>query len=183
MLTNERGLADSKPVGGFDFVLPRQARPEGCTAGDPKVSSVISAGALISAADLYFQYCHNQPYSLFHEESFRQRLASQEPPVYLRLAFLATASRFSHLGHVHRATGVLSMYADQAWALVVKHSAVATDCADALYIAQTIHLLCVIDYSGRVYRGLLTPSFYHHANFVKTENARPPGSSLGLLFG
>ncbi|UPK95802.1 hypothetical protein LCI18_006737 [Fusarium solani-melongenae] len=124
-----------------------QARPERCTPGDPKVSSVISAGALISAADLYFQYCHNQPYSLFHEESFRQRLASQELPVYLRLAFLATASRFSHLGHAHRATGVLSMYADQAWALVVKHSAVATDCADALYIAQTIHLLCVIDYS------------------------------------
>ncbi|KAH6961816.1 fungal-specific transcription factor domain-containing protein [Ilyonectria sp. MPI-CAGE-AT-0026] len=148
LLTSERG-PDNRKRGrdGSDHVLPHRGKPGPANAGDPEELSVASTRALLSAADLYFRYCHNQPYSLFHEENFRHRLASHTLPVYLRLAFLATANRFSHLGHVHRTTGALSTYADEAWALVVKHSTSATEQAEALLIAQTIHLLCVIDYS------------------------------------
>ncbi|KAF5682495.1 transcriptional regulatory [Fusarium circinatum] len=71
---------------------------------------------LSTAADLYFQYCHNQPYSLFHEETFRHRLT-------------------------------IAACADQAWELTIKRSTANIDSAESLMITQTIHLLCVIDYS------------------------------------
>ncbi|KAF5551844.1 transcriptional regulatory [Fusarium mexicanum] len=96
---------------------------------------------LSAAADLYFQYCHNQPYSLFHEETFRHRLVAQTLPEYLCLALLATASRFS------QSTRPLLLCADQAWELAIKRSTANIDSAESLMIAQTIHLLCVIDYS------------------------------------
>ncbi|CAJ0542659.1 Ff.00g001890.m01.CDS01 [Fusarium sp. VM40] len=42
---------------------------------------------LLSAADIYFRFCHSQPYSLFHEATFRQRLADDSLPTYLLWGF------------------------------------------------------------------------------------------------
>ncbi|PGH09909.1 hypothetical protein AJ80_07619 [Polytolypa hystricis UAMH7299] len=55
------------------------------------------AHTLLFAADVYFRFCHNQPYSLFHEASLRQRLASGQIPAHLAWAVLAAARRFSTL--------------------------------------------------------------------------------------
>ncbi|RBQ96481.1 hypothetical protein FVER53263_12698 [Fusarium verticillioides] len=124
---------------------PRLGHKEN-TAGDAKWLSVTPDMTLSAAADLYFQFCHNQPYSLFHEESFRRRLVAQTLPDYLSLALLATASRFSH------SSRPLLLCADQAWELAMKRSTANIDAAESLTIAQTIHLLCVIDYSAQCYR-------------------------------
>ncbi|KAG4263864.1 hypothetical protein FPRO03_09140 [Fusarium proliferatum] len=132
LLTNERGMAGANN--------PHLSRKDN-VAGDAKWLAVTSDMTLSAAADLYFQYCHNQPYSLFHEETFRNRLTAQKLPDYLCLALLATASRFS------RSTRPLLLCADQAWELAIKRSTANIDSAESLTIAQTIHLLVVIDYS------------------------------------
>lgn len=58
--------------------------------------STYSTEELLTAADVYFQRCHNQPYSLFDEATFRQRLEAGTVPEVLLLAFLATARRFQY---------------------------------------------------------------------------------------
>lgn len=56
---------------------------------------------LLFAADVYFRFCHNQPYSLFHEATFRQRLVNGEVPDHLVWALLAAARRFATLPELH----------------------------------------------------------------------------------
>src|SRR5687768_13322362 len=92
LLTTERGMAAEGKY------LSPSHKESVSVAGDSKWLSPTYDMSLSSAADLYFQYCYNQPYSLFHEQSFRQSLASQTLPDYLCLALMATASRFSHSG-------------------------------------------------------------------------------------
>ncbi|KAK0387727.1 hypothetical protein NLU13_3972 [Sarocladium strictum] len=133
LLTNEQGAA----TGSKDTSPSRK----GSVAEDPKWLLAASDMTLSSAADVYFQYCYNQPYCLFHEQSFRQRLVSRAVPEYLCLALIATASRFS------RSSRPLPHYADQAWELVMKRSTANLDSMESLALAQTTHLLCVIDYS------------------------------------
>ncbi|CAH0025695.1 unnamed protein product, partial [Clonostachys rhizophaga] len=41
-----------------------------------------------------FSYFQNQPYSFFHDDTFRQRLSEQAIPRHLVLAVMATAVRF-----------------------------------------------------------------------------------------
>lgn len=53
--------------------------------------------ALQLAADIYFRFCYNQPYSLFHEATFRQRLASGDLPEYLLWAVYGAACRYSRV--------------------------------------------------------------------------------------
>ncbi|KAG5791985.1 hypothetical protein H9Q69_008969 [Fusarium xylarioides] len=120
---------------------PRMGHKENI-AGDAKWLAVTSNMTLSAAADLYFQFCHNQPYSLFYEESFCHHLVSQTLPEYLCLALLATASRFSH------SSRPLLLCADQAWEIAIERSTANIDSAESLTIAQTIHLLCIIDYSS-----------------------------------
>ncbi|KAL1959495.1 hypothetical protein VTO42DRAFT_1940 [Malbranchea cinnamomea] len=47
------------------------------------------------ALDTYFAYCHNQPYSFFHEETFRYQFAEGLLPRYLILALVASTLQFS----------------------------------------------------------------------------------------
>ena len=103
---------------------------------------------LLSAADIYFQYCHNQPYSLFHEASFRQRLRKGEIPKHLAFAFLATTIRFSaDPRYQHNKYEAISAYAAESWkAIVLPWNGV--DTAAGVSILQAIFLLSVIDYTG-----------------------------------
>ena len=101
---------------------------------------------IIGAADIYFRYCHNQPYSLFHEESFRNRLASNEVPQHLLFAFLASSVRYSEDPYYADKVGAISAYAVQAWkAMVMPWNGIETD----ISIVQTILLLAIIDYTGK----------------------------------
>ena len=102
---------------------------------------------IVGAADIYFRYCHNQPYSLFHEESFRNRLASKEVPQHLLFAFLASAVRYSEDPYYEDKMGAISTYSVQAWkAMVLPWNGIETDVG--ISIVQTILLLAIIDYTG-----------------------------------
>lgn len=59
-----------------------------------KTPSLPPTQTLLVAADHYFRFCYNQPYSLFHEATFRQRLAAGEVPEYLLWAFFGAARRY-----------------------------------------------------------------------------------------
>ena len=104
---------------------------------------------LVAAADVYFQYCHNQPYSLFHEQSFRNRLTAGNVPKHLALAFLATTLRFSSDPcYQHNRSEAISAYASESWkAICLPWNGVEN--AAGLGILQTIFLLSVIDYTGK----------------------------------
>ncbi|KAK2474349.1 hypothetical protein H9L39_14309 [Fusarium oxysporum f. sp. albedinis] len=72
--------------------------------------------SLLFAADVYFRYCHSQPYSLFHEPTFRQRLADDTLPTYLLWGFLSAARRYSSLPVTQvNCPDDASSYAAKAW--------------------------------------------------------------------
>lgn len=101
-----------------------------------------------SAADLYFRYCHNQPYSLFHEESFRNRIEMNEVPAHLLFALLASTVRYSGDPFFHDKHGAVSSYAQQSWkAITMPWNGLQSDAE--LSIVQTILLLAIIDYTGK----------------------------------
>lgn len=64
------------------------------TASEP-YGSLPPIDHIRSAADLYFRYCHNQPYSLFHESSLRHKIEVGEVPTHLLFALLASTVRYS----------------------------------------------------------------------------------------
>lgn len=104
---------------------------------------------LLSATDTYFQHCHNQPYALFHEESFRKRLASGAVPRHLAFAILATTVRFSSdPSYQHNKQDAMAAYASEAWkAIVLPWNGVEN--AAGLDILQAMFMLCSIDYTSK----------------------------------
>ena len=101
----------------------------------------------VAAADVYFRYCHNQPYSLFHEESFRSKLAAGEVPHHLLFAFLASSVRYSEDSYYEDKMGAISTYAMQSWkAMVLPWNGIESDAG--ISTVQTILLLAIIDYTG-----------------------------------
>lgn len=112
-------------------------------------SFAIPGHLLTLAADVYFQYCHNQPYSLFHEASFRKRLTNGALPNYLCLAFVATARRFSTPGHFSKQDAdTICVYSKEAWKQTMLRLADDVNPKEVIPILQTIILIAVSDYSG-----------------------------------
>jgi hypothetical protein len=106
----------------------------------------LSSQMIMAAADTYFHYCHHQPYSLFHEESHRQRLQSNTVPKALLYAFVATAQRYWSIPQEEKAR-VVTSYATKAWSMVnLPWNGEDTDIFPTI---QTILLLSVIDYTGK----------------------------------
>lgn len=102
---------------------------------------------LRSAIDTYFSRCHNQPYSFFHEASFRQRLASGELPRCLILAILSCAVKFSDHEYFAGKPQASSEYARESWlSVLTEHMAVEENLN--LHVVQTVNLLAVVDYTG-----------------------------------
>lgn len=96
----------------------------------------------------YFHWCHNQPYSYFHEETFRQKLARGVLPRCLVFAVLASGARYSkheHFGESsHEAT---KSYAREAWMIVLTNH-MPSDNPPELFVAQTLNILAIIDFTG-----------------------------------
>lgn len=113
-------------------------------------ASLLDTGTLQSLADTYFRYCHQQPYSYFHEETFRRDLESRSLPSYLLLAFAATAVRFSSdRCFTGRQVEATDWYSRMAWSEIVEQS--FSD-AHSLNIrtVQAANMLGVADYvAGR----------------------------------
>ncbi|KAF5662717.1 transcriptional regulatory [Fusarium heterosporum] len=82
----------------------------------PIITERPQLSSLLFAADVYFRFCHSQPYSLFHEPTFRQRLAEDSLPTYLLWGFLSAARRYSSLPDTQtRTADDASSYAAKAW--------------------------------------------------------------------
>ena len=100
------------------------------------------------ACDVFFLHCHNQPYTFFHEASFRQRLADGLLPDYLLFAFLASAMRFSQDSYFegqHLQAG--EEYASRSWTLITSSGCAIDEGADTS-IVQAVSLLSIIDSAG-----------------------------------
>ncbi|VUC32646.1 unnamed protein product [Clonostachys rosea] len=102
---------------------------------------------LLFAADVYFRFCHNQPYSLFHEATLRHRLASGQVPTYLAWAILAAARRFSSLPDLHESISEDPLSLTKlAWDSLDLPWEGAKNDQEAVAIIQTIVLLVNIEH-------------------------------------
>ncbi|WXC60069.1 hypothetical protein SNK03_005923 [Fusarium graminearum] len=98
--------------------------------------------ALIYAADIYFCFCHSQPYSLFHEPTFRQRLADNSLPSYLLWAFLSAARRYSTFPVAPlNCADDASAYAAKAWECIELPWSGSDSPEKILTVIQTIILI------------------------------------------
>ncbi|KAL2071963.1 hypothetical protein VTL71DRAFT_11306 [Oculimacula yallundae] len=97
---------------------------------------------LLFAADVYFRFCHNQPYSLFHEEDFRRRLTNNDLPIYLVWAFLSAARRYCKLLNTQTdSDDDSSACAGRAWKCIDLPWNVSTSQEEALHVCQAIVLI------------------------------------------
>ncbi|KAI5465064.1 fungal-specific transcription factor domain-containing protein [Mariannaea sp. PMI_226] len=111
---------------------------------------------LNSLIDIYFARVHNQPYSFFHQGSFRQSLEDGSVPRCLMFAILAIAVRFSNdpvfIGRTYEASDA---YSRRSWLYVIEDHLATDDNSDLAFI-QTVALLAIIDYTaGKVSPGWL----------------------------
>ena len=101
----------------------------------------------LRAADVYFQYCHNQPYSLFHEQTFREKLTACQVPFHLLFAFLASVVRYSTDAYYGDKIDAIATYTRCSWkAIVMPWNGIEDDAG--ISIVQTMLLLAIIDYTG-----------------------------------
>ncbi|KIW85705.1 hypothetical protein Z517_01097 [Fonsecaea pedrosoi CBS 271.37] len=100
-----------------------------------------------AAIDSYFNYSHNQPYSFFHEPSFRQSVSDGSLPTFLLLAVLAMSVRFVHhpffAGQQVRAS---QSYARACWRLIASQC-LDDDLADYRHV-QALTLLSICDFTA-----------------------------------
>jgi hypothetical protein len=105
-----------------------------------------NADTLESLADVYFRYCHNQPYCYFQEQSFRAQLRDGSLPSYLLLAFAATAARFSdRTSWAGYQPGAMKYYAKTAWQQIITQS-LDEDHSVSIHTVQAANMLGVLDY-------------------------------------
>lgn len=107
---------------------------------------------------------HNQPYSFFHEKSFKQRLADALLPEYLIFAVLASAVRFSDdpyfIGIREKA---ISSYASESWRQIVSIFVIPESDPD-LSLCQAVTLLSIIDFTGKPLSLPIAPPCRTHFN-------------------
>lgn len=110
--------------------------------------------------DIYFSYCHNQPYSFFHEGKLRRQIAANEVPEHLIFAIAATAVRFSKNPLFEgRHRDVAINYADRSWSYIVS-DCFATNQRLDIRTVQTITLLSIFDFTGKLYSFMLCKTAY-----------------------
>ena len=113
---------------------------------------------ILSVVDDYFHCCHNQPYSFFHEESFRHRLSNGFLPDHLLLAVLASAVRFSSHPFFNGKTHEVAVsYADKSWKSIVSSCFAREEGTDIMTV-QTITLLSIFDFTGMFFLRVLVPA-------------------------
>ncbi|KAF5606177.1 zn 2cys6 transcription factor [Fusarium subglutinans] len=128
---------------------------------------------LMAVVDSYFTYCQNQPYSFFHEETFRQGLAQQAIPKHLVLTVMATAVRFcSHPYYSGRALEMSVEYANRSWKLIVSGCFTVGKVAEVSTV-QTVALLGLFDFTAGQLR--------HGSAWVKVGLAVRIAQDCGLM--
>lgn len=141
------------PTAGADS--HREATVSGSTAQAKEQNDSVQSQALdvsddvlLALVDTFFGYCHNQPYSFFHEGMFRQRLAEKVLPTHLILAVMASAVRFcKHLQFPGNSTETAVTFADRAWRLILSEGLTGGRVTEVSAV-QTIALLGLFDFTG-----------------------------------
>lgn len=97
--------------------------------------------------DTYFLHVHNQPYTYFHEQSFRERLNYGLIPKCLLFGILASALKFSDSDYFSGCRReATEAYAREAWlALLNDHLTVENN--PTLQVAQASNILGVVDFT------------------------------------
>lgn len=162
--------------GSLDTTLPIDRSAQMSLADDETKWLTVNSSVVAEGLDTYFKFCHNQPYSIFHEAQLRKRFVQNLIPRYLIFAILASAARFSNnpfYGSRNYETSVF--YARKSWSSIVA-TCFAADRAADLTIIQTVTLLSIFDFTGsyNVYLGscvdlltLLAGKTRHGAAWVK----------------
>lgn len=144
---------------------------------DDAVSSLLSTDQQYGLIDLYFSHCHNQPYGLFEEDSFRQRFLATKVPCHLLLAITALSSRFATQQALNaNPVDLACRCADLAWQFISPSCFSGADSLD-IGVMQTLTLLCIYDFTGT----FLTASKlkFRDSDMLDKPAARatmPPGS-------
>ncbi|KAJ5324308.1 hypothetical protein N7476_002908 [Penicillium atrosanguineum] len=99
----------------------------------------------LEACDIYFRHCHNKPYGFFNSDLFHHKATRNQVPLYLRLALIATATRYSSRSQwKERKQSTIDDYARCAWELITT-SPDALGEHDDVAVIQALALLAVID--------------------------------------
>ncbi|CAK4033725.1 Fungal specific transcription factor domain-containing [Lecanosticta acicola] len=102
--------------------------------------------------DVYFEHNHNQPYTYFHETSFRRSFEDDVLPEYLMLAFAATACRFSnHEFYEDRRVEAMTTYANSAWHRIYEDS-FSYETQLEFSMVQATGMLAAIDFTSGHYK-------------------------------
>lgn len=149
---------EESPVMAFQTSEQRNSRFEESHNNHNNVSADsdfgLSHDVFMAVIDSYFTYCHNQPYSFFHEQTFRDRLSNQAIPSHLVLAVMATAVRFcSHPYFTDRSLDMSVEYANRSWKLIVSDCFTVERAAESSAV-QTVALLGLFDFTGTNFRKL-----------------------------
>ncbi|CBX93629.1 hypothetical protein IAQ61_008295 [Plenodomus lingam] len=117
---------------------------------DNDFACLLDRGTLQALADIYFRHCHQQPYTYFHEATFRQNLDQESFPSYLIYAFAATAVRFSKDPRfVGRQAEAMNCYSRMAWSDIMEQS-FSDNHSLSISTVQAASMLGIIDYvTGR----------------------------------
>lgn len=98
--------------------------------------------------DDYFRYSHNQPYSFFHNNSFRLKLEKEQLPRHLLLSVLASSVRFStDPFFAKNRDPVAESYAMRAWRSIVSEW-LADGREGDVTLVQSMTLLAIFDFTG-----------------------------------
>lgn len=97
--------------------------------------------------DVYFENSHNQPYSYFHEATFRRKFDDDCVPEHLMLAVVATACRFSdHELFRDRHREAMNEYASISWQQIYEDS-FSHDAKLEFSMVQATSMLSVIEFT------------------------------------
>ncbi|KAH8806070.1 fungal-specific transcription factor domain-containing protein [Xylogone sp. PMI_703] len=125
-----------------DFLNFRMTIPS-----DPQEDNSFPPASYINAAlDDFFRHSHNQPYSFFHEQTFRSRVDQNLIPNHLLLAVLASAARFSESESESSRIWAGRRFADRCWKLVLR--LLDSDAELDISVVQAAALLAIYDFVG-----------------------------------
>ncbi|KAJ5725734.1 uncharacterized protein N7483_007091 [Penicillium malachiteum] len=99
----------------------------------------------LEACDIYFRHCHNKPYGFFNATLFHQKVQNDQVPLHLRLALIASATRYSSRAQwMEKKQSTIDSYARCSWDLITT-STTPLDESDDVDIIQSLAILAVID--------------------------------------
>lgn len=99
--------------------------------------------------DNYFRFFHNQPYSFFDEDYFRQQFRAGLIPSAVQYAVFAIAFRFSQNSLINDNPGQAQCYANMGWSAAMAQCFGNEEGPDYRMV-QALTLLAIYDFIGNL---------------------------------